>query len=297
MNKRPSILSTNIFFFLIAIMLIFIGGFFQSKNIYTGLLITQYLLILLPSLIFLRIKKLPLKESLRLNKISFQQLITIILISLFAYPIAVLFQAIFLSILSKFTPLLEIPIPIPSNIRIYLASIFVFAVGPGICEEIMFRGVLIRAYESLGVKKAIVLTSILFGIFHFNIFNLVGPIFLGLIFGITLYKTNSIYAPIVGHITNNSIAVTLGYFIRKNTENMDTKMIESQPGIDIIGIVILIIFLLLCSYMLIKYIKKLGDIQDLSIENKNIFSLVDFFPLIIVIIMFIYLNYRLLSIL
>ena len=298
MDKRPGVLSTNIFFLLTGLSLIFLGGFFQSRNIYTGLLITEYLLILVPSVLFLKIKKLPLKETLRLNRISFKQLVTVILISIVAYPLAVLFQAVFLSILSRFTPLLEIGVPIPSNIRTYFISIFVFAIGPGICEEIMFRGVLTRAYEGFGIKKSIIVTSILFGIFHFNIFNLVGPIFLGIIFGITLYKTNSIYAPIVGHIINNSIAVTLGYIITRNAANMDANMIENQSSLEVTGIIILIIFLLSCTYMLIKLIKNLGDMDDLHIEYEDtkVSSVFYFFPVVIVVFLFIYLNYRLLSI-
>lgn len=301
MEKRPSILSVNVFFLLTGIALIFIGGFFQSQNIYTGLLITEYILVLFPSIVFLKIKKIPIRRSLRLNKISLRQLVSVMLISTFAYPIAVIIQAIFLSILSNFTPLLESGVPIPLDMKSYLLSIFVFAIGPGICEEVMFRGVLIRAYEGLGIKKAIIISSFLFGIFHFNIFNLVGPIFLGIIFGLTLYKTNSILAPIVGHIINNFIAVTLGYLLINNFSNIGESQIPSSPIIDIMGIILLLLFLILCIYMVVTLLKKLGDIEeieDLDVgKNTGGSFLVDYLPVIIVIIIFIYLNYKLLSIL
>src|SRR5690606_32129033 len=91
----------------------------------------------------------------------------------------------------------------------------VIAIAPGICEEVMFRGTISKAYESLGYRKSIIITAILFGIFHFNIMNLVGPIFLGIILGILVYKTNSLYASIIGHAINNGIALSIGFLVTK----------------------------------------------------------------------------------
>ncbi len=70
-------------------------------------------------------------------------------------------------------------------------------------------------------KKAIIYSAILFGIFHFNVQNLLGPIYLGLLFGIIAYKTDSIYPTIIGHTVNNTIALTIGYFATRAEQVME----------------------------------------------------------------------------
>ncbi len=78
----------------------------------------------------------------------------------------------------------------------------------------MFRGVILNAYNKLGYRKSIIITGVLFGLFHFTILNFVGPAILGIIFGIMVYKTNSLYSSIIAHTVNNGIALTIGYFFK-----------------------------------------------------------------------------------
>src|SRR5699024_4587010 len=85
---------------------------------------------------------------------------------------------------------------------------------------IMFRGTIMNAYEGLSKKKAIIYSAVLFGLFHLNLQNLVGPILLGIIFGIIVYKTNSIYSSIIAHTINNGIALTIGYLTFKGDQNL-----------------------------------------------------------------------------
>lgn len=47
--------------------------------------------------------------------------------------------------------------------------------------------------------------------FHFNVQNLLGPIFLGLLFGYLVVETNSLFAGIMGHIVNNGTAVVVAF--------------------------------------------------------------------------------------
>ena len=162
-----------------------------------------------------------LKDVLRLNKITTKQIVYTVLIMISAYPIAVFLNMIVMVILNTFSSAVPTTVPLPTNLKEYLFSIFVIALAPGICEEVMFRGTIMIAYDSLGVKKSIIISSILFGIFHFNIMNLIGPIFLGMILGILVHKSNSLFSSIIGHTINNGMAVTLGYWIIKYSSSID----------------------------------------------------------------------------
>ncbi|MTI69759.1 MAG: CPBP family intramembrane metalloprotease [Firmicutes bacterium] len=215
-KKSPSVFEINLFYLVIAILFIFIGAYVQKKDIYSGLVITEYVLILLPTILYLKVRGYSLKRVLKLNKLSLKQVLLIPLIVLLSYPIGAFLNAIMALILSTFGELIPPPLPTPTSGGSFFIGLLIIALSPGICEEVMFRGMLMKAYDRKGIKNSIIFSAILFGVFHFNIQNLLGPIFLGLLFGYIVYKTNSIYSSILAHTTNNAIAWTLTYFIGKS---------------------------------------------------------------------------------
>ncbi len=153
-NNTPSILETNILFLFIALLLITLGARAQYKEIYTGLLVTEYLIILLPVLAYLRFNDYSIKDALRLNKANLKQvLLTIFIVIFFLIQWRYFFNFIGLALLSKFSPIRANPIPIPSNPREYLIGFLIIALTPGICEEIMFRGFIMSSYSRFGKKK------------------------------------------------------------------------------------------------------------------------------------------------
>lgn len=142
MNNRikPSIFEVNILYLLLGIGLLLIGSTVQSIDIYSGLLVTEYILILLPSLLFIQVKGYSFKKVLRLNKIKVKQILMVIIITIFTYPLAVFLQAILIGILSTFREITPTGVPMPQDGLQYIMSFFIIAISPGICEEVMFRG-------------------------------------------------------------------------------------------------------------------------------------------------------------
>ena len=90
----------------------------------------------------------------------------------------------------------------------WLVLIVTCVSGP-IAEELVFRGFLFRLLEGrAGPKSALVLSSVLFGIFHGTMFAL--PIAgLGFLFGYVRVKTGSVAPSILLHIVHNSLTVGL----------------------------------------------------------------------------------------
>ncbi len=219
--RKLGIFETNLLFMILGFGLLFIGYMVQSREIYSGLLITEYVLILLPNILYLLIRRYSLKEVIKLNAITIKQIAYSIIIMVFAYPVAVFVNAIVIALISSFSTALPTTVPLPTTSSEFIKGLFVIGLAPGICEEVMFRGTLMSAYDRYGHVKSIIITSILFGIFHFNIMNLVGPIFLGLVLGSLRYKTNSIFSPMIGHTINNSIALTIGYFATKYSSGIE----------------------------------------------------------------------------
>jgi hypothetical protein len=106
----------------------------------------------------------------------------------------------------------------PTNLIIAVSSISIFA---PIIEEFLFRGLLQNFFNKfLNIKYAIILTSIVFTLFHFAIsqgmgnITIISSIFvLSIFLGFLYDKQKSLYTPIFLHFTFNSInIINLIYF-------------------------------------------------------------------------------------
>ncbi|SHJ84242.1 type II CAAX endopeptidase family protein [Tepidibacter formicigenes] len=279
--------ASNSIYLLLAVLFLTVGVYFQKKDIDTGLIITEYMIIFLPALIFsFAFKKEKLKEFLRFNKTSFKNIILAIFITLFTYPIAVFGNLIIISILNFFGHNNVPQVPFANSDIQYVWFLFLMGITPGICEETLFRGFFLRMNQDKGMKKSILYTAFLFALFHFNIYNFMGPFILGIVFGYMTIITNSIYPSIVGHAINNSIATTLGYFVlNKNGSNISSEI----PLNIILFQIIFYGVLAIVSFFMVKYlfkmIKRNNNLTIESIEKDNIFS---YIPIVICIFIYMY---------
>ncbi|MCG8484662.1 MAG: CPBP family intramembrane metalloprotease [Clostridia bacterium] len=234
MNKHlKEIFTMNLFYMFIASLLLTLGVIVQQRDLIIGLLITEWVLIFLPAFIFVRVKKIRLKD-LNIQPLTLRDGILTILITVFSYPIVVFVSLTFNFILSLFVEFDPVQIPLPRTFEEYLIYLPVISLSAGICEEFFFRGVMLWQYRGLGKRNAIIISSLLFGLFHFNYQNLIGPILLGIIFGYLVYKTGSIFAGIIGHMTNNFISLTLGYMVMTYSSEIEQN---TQGVSDFTGLI------------------------------------------------------------
>lgn len=299
-QKRLRVLDANILYLVGAILFWTIGVYFQSKDLQTGLIITQYIIILLPPIIYIMAKRLSVKEVLKLNKISFKHVFLIICITILVYPAAIFGNALLTTIISLLGNLNIPQLPMATNRGEYLVLIFIISISAGICEEIFFRGFILSGYERMGKKKAVIFSAILFGIFHFNIYNLLGPIILGLVFGYLVLETGSIFAGMVGHIVNNGFAVTLGYILNLAADFIPGTDAAGEMAVDMsVSLAMLVstimfgiisVITLSIAYQLMKIIKRDREKSNLEIYDKveeTDVKKAEFIPLIFTGILFI----------
>lgn len=90
-------------------------------------------------------------------------------------------------------------------VKLYL--VLAYAVIPAICEEFVFRGILCLEYESGGVLRSVVFSSLFFTMLHFDIVNF--PVYLlsGTILAMTLYATRSLLGAMIAHFLYNLFGV------------------------------------------------------------------------------------------
>jgi len=105
----------------------------------------------------------------------------------------------------------------PSELSKWLLVFGVAFMAP-ILEEVIFRGYLLKgfAHSFLGVYGAIVLTSAIWAVIHFQyeMVYLVMIFFIGLVLGYARFKANSIYIPIMMHIVFN-FAAAIELYVNK----------------------------------------------------------------------------------
>lgn len=247
-NKKPTIKGANVIYLVSMMLLIIIGSVVQRWDFNYGILITEFVLVALPPLLYAMLKKANIKKDFRFNRLSFSQIALVFTIFISGYFVAVFLNLLGNIILSLFGELMQPQIPAATNSLEYLALLLVVAGSAGLCEEILFRGLLLRAYEDLGQWKSIIITSILFGMLHLNIQNFIGPAFLGILLGYVVYKTNSIFAGMLGHFINNAVSVTLQYVVMRlpfyNSQsyevaagNMTQSLIASSVMFGILAII------------------------------------------------------------
>ena len=82
------------------------------------------------------------------------------------------------------------------------------AFTPAICEEFVFRGVFLGLLRRVvSTRRAVVLSSIFFGLTHLNIFRLLPTTLLGMILGSLVVRTGSLASSIAFHMMYNGAAV------------------------------------------------------------------------------------------
>lgn len=215
-GKRVGIGQASLLFSITLALFIFVGYRAQAREFYSGILITQFGLIMLPAVLFLLFFRYDIKSILRLNKIKPINILIIFVIMLFAIPLVAVFNLLNLFLVkSIFGDVIINQIPIAKNGSELLLNLLVIAGSAGICEEVLFRGVLQRGYERFGVLKAILLTSFLFSLTHADFQKIFGTFLLGALIGFFVYRTNSLLSGMFAHFTNNALAVLLTYVSNK----------------------------------------------------------------------------------
>lgn len=111
-----------------------------------------------------------------------------------------------------------------------------------IFEEIIFRGIIQKGLMNKGIEpwKAILFSSIIFGVVHANPWQFVGAVLLGCVLGLVYYKTKSLLLPMLLHGFNNLCSSLLIAYTKN--ESFAEAFKVSEWIILLIGIVLFSLF-------------------------------------------------------
>ncbi|MEP7122459.1 MAG: ABC transporter permease subunit/CPBP intramembrane protease [Byssovorax sp.] len=192
-------------------VLFFYGSLLLERfGVVTALLLTQYGFFLLPAVGVVLLFGFSTRETLALRLPSPRSTLAAVVLGLSAWAVAI--------------GLLLRLVPVPESLARSLGDLLllggkpffvvfvVFALTPALCEELLFRGLLLSGLRKLGPTAAVIITSLLFGLAHASVYRLLPTAFLGAVIGLTRLRTRSIFPGMIIHALNNGLALALLYY-------------------------------------------------------------------------------------
>jgi membrane protease YdiL (CAAX protease family) len=130
----------------------------------------------------------------------------------------------------------------------YGAFLKVAVVAP-IIEELIFRGLILQGFRrNYNGFVAVVMSALLFALFHLNPWQFPATFVLGLILGWLMLRTNNILLAILGHSINNALVLfTVTYWEQLHSHAI--FLLEKKEFLQISGLVVAlsIILMYFCS--------------------------------------------------
>ena len=294
MNYK-SRLSRNVLAIYFAIATLFVGlricsefGLFSSFGVVGNAILTVVIQIGLmfssSIFVFSLVQKTSVKNTFKFygfQKISPMSVIISIAMGIVVYILTVFISYFFNCFLSLIGyHFSESPLPETYPVWLLIVNIVLTAVLPAICEEITHRGMLIKGLSGMGIKKALIISSILFGLLHGNIEQFFYTTMIGFFLGHIAITSESIYPAIIIHFMNNFISVFMGYsqVNKLGLEVMFTKifgMLTESPILGIMLIFVIIAVLIGLLFLLYNLLLKNTVIKNMRSFHKKLFNLVE----------------------
>lgn len=193
------------------LLIFYVGVYAQSRDILGGLLVTEWLLIALPTVGLLWYLRVDLATALHLRAFRVDG-------ALAAAVIAFSWLVIAFQLGIWHSNVLPMPEELARHyiqaLRFDEANVFVLlavvAVSPAICEELLFRGAILSGLEKrLPSWVLIPVVGILFGVFHISIYRVVLTGLTGIVLTYVVWRTRSLWNGILVHFLFNGTAVLI----------------------------------------------------------------------------------------
>jgi len=201
-----------LFFCMVLPVAVLGGTLLQEWSVKKGTLFTEWGLILLPVLLYLKIRGKNIRRTLQISMPPRRHVLASFILAISAIPL-----------IAELSFIQDTIIPMPVELTDTMKAIFtikegesvvfmffVFAITPAICEEGLFRGFLLGGLRNgLGKTGAILLTGFLFGLFHLNIYRLLPTAIIGFILAYLVISGSSLITAVIYHAVNNAIALSI----------------------------------------------------------------------------------------
>ncbi|HYW10339.1 MAG TPA: ABC transporter permease subunit/CPBP intramembrane protease [Longimicrobium sp.] len=205
-----------VFIAAVALLYFHVGTRLQGGNGETGLLISQWLLLGGVAVAFASLGPYDVRKTLALRAPQPRALAAAALIALGGIPVGwaivwlemQLFEGGNLQSMSYLQEMLT-----ATDTRRAMWLLFVAAVTPAVCEELVFRGVLLQSLSrEERAWRAVLISAAVFGGFHLSFesaLRFLPTAWIGLLMGWVVWHSRSLFASMLMHFLNNAFVVVL----------------------------------------------------------------------------------------
>lgn len=207
----------------------------------------------LPILVFL-MNKLE-SDRLEMQSLNIKTLVKYIAVSMTLMWIGNIIGTLITTLISFSTPM-DVTNPVHKLINstgIWINIIVISLIGPAF-EELFFRKLLIDRTIKYGAKISILLSALMFGLFHGNLSQFFYAFLMGGFFAYVYIKTGKLKYPILLHMSVNFMGSVVSLFVVTSVENLTAGQFIATDLIITIGYVLIILACLLIGFItLLRY--------------------------------------------
>lgn len=114
----------------------------------------------------------------------------------------------------------------------FLTALLAFALLPAVCEEIAFRGFLLRGlHRRFRPRNAVLLSAFLFAAYHMNVFLFLPMFLLGVVLSLLTVRSRSLLPAICLHFLHNSVLLASVALSDFSEETLTGSLMQAWPWI------------------------------------------------------------------
>lgn len=220
----------------------------------------------------IKFKSINYKENCKINfKLSIIQIILIILCGLTAlFSFSPLVNLIQTGLQSAGYPIDQAFQLNLSNFGMLVINIIILGILPAICEELIFRGIILNGFRKYNTIVAILLSSLLFMLMHMSIEQSIYQFVLGIALSSVVVITGSLMASVILHAVNNIIVLVVNYISIIN--NIESSTLKVTNALQVILPILIAIIGMLLVFTFLKLLKKVSakkENKEIDIKNEN----------------------------
>ena len=213
-GHTPDFAQSMLFVAMVALLFFHIGRAWQAQWLERGLFLSEWLLLLLPTLVFVFIFRFSARKTLSIRAPSKQALLGGALLMAGGTPLAWFVawaQSFFLPIPFELAEgIADMLTPESTGDLMWL--LLLAAITPAICEEAVFRGGLMGGMRKMNAFAAILINGAIFGLFHVSFesaFRFGPTAFIGILMAYAVWHSRSIFVSVLMHFMNNGLIVMM----------------------------------------------------------------------------------------